>query len=312
MHHRYELSQECTRRKNKLVAICDELFPELTQVMHDPNAPMALAIRERFPTPQAIATATLSALAELRTRNRPSNAQLADLQDLAHTSIGTKDVVRQRSLILEQSQLIKELRLLQEHMQQLDTEICKIVEQSREGKILTSMGAGPTQAASIIAAVGNILNFENAAALKSYFGWAPKMQQSGTSIDQVSLTHAGSRTMKQMMFLLVGNLIHLKDNEWAKLYERLVQKKCPYDERTRTYRGRVKVVARVAGQMIEMMFALLKQDAEVLRNVPRGETPPEPIVYDPELHRRHRNGEYQPIKSTSRTRSVIRLPEPTH
>jgi len=32
MRHRYELLNEATRRKNKLTAICDELFPELTQV----------------------------------------------------------------------------------------------------------------------------------------------------------------------------------------------------------------------------------------------------------------------------------------
>jgi transposase len=220
MHHRYELSRECTRRKNKLVAIGDEVFPECTRVMHDPNAPMALAIRERFPTPHTITTATLCALAELRTRNHASNAQLAELQHLANQSIGTKDVVRQRSLIFEQSQLIQERRLLQEQMQQLDSEVYKMVEESGEGKILTSMGMGPAQAASIIAAIGKMLNFENATALKSYFGWAPKMQQSGPSIDQIRLTHAGSRTMKQMMFLMMGNRLRLKDNEWAKLYER--------------------------------------------------------------------------------------------
>lgn len=196
-------------------------------------------------------------------------------------------------------------------MQQLDSEVCRIVEQSREGKILTSMGMGPAQAASIIATVGNILNFENAAALKSYFGWAPKMQQSDTSLDQVSLTHAGSRTMKQLMFLIVANLIHLKDNEWANLYERLVRKKCAYDERTRTYRGKVKVMGRVAGQMIEMMFVLLKQDAEVLSEALAGEEPPEPILYDRELHQKHRNGAYRPIKETPRHRKVIRLPDRT-
>ncbi len=53
MRHRYELVQECTRRKNKLTAICDELFPELTQVLKDPNLPTALALREHFPTPHA-------------------------------------------------------------------------------------------------------------------------------------------------------------------------------------------------------------------------------------------------------------------
>jgi hypothetical protein len=111
--HRYELSQECAQRKNKLIAICDELFPEFTQIFHDPNLPMALAIREHFPTPHTVATAPLTALAALRTRSRPSNAQLVELQHLARETIGTKDVIRQRGLVLEQSQLIRELRMLQ-------------------------------------------------------------------------------------------------------------------------------------------------------------------------------------------------------
>jgi hypothetical protein len=70
VHHRYELSRGCARRKNKLVAICDELFPEFTKVMRDPNAPMALAIREQFPTPHAIATASATTLAASRTTSQ--------------------------------------------------------------------------------------------------------------------------------------------------------------------------------------------------------------------------------------------------
>ncbi|WP_157508236.1 IS110 family transposase [Ktedonobacter racemifer] len=62
IRHRYERVREATQRKNKLIAICDELFPEFTQVLKDPNLPPALAIRERFPTPAALATASLSTL----------------------------------------------------------------------------------------------------------------------------------------------------------------------------------------------------------------------------------------------------------
>src|SRR5215813_10043064 len=36
IRHRYELMHESTRRKNKLTAICDELFPELTRILKDP------------------------------------------------------------------------------------------------------------------------------------------------------------------------------------------------------------------------------------------------------------------------------------
>jgi hypothetical protein len=51
---RYELIQESTQRKNKLIAICDELFPEFTKVFKNPNLPTALTIREHFPTPHAL------------------------------------------------------------------------------------------------------------------------------------------------------------------------------------------------------------------------------------------------------------------
>jgi transposase len=312
MRHRYELSQECARRKNKLIAICDEVFPEFVQIFRDPNLPMALAFRERYPTPHALATAKLSALGELRTRSRPSNAQLVELQRLAAETIGTKDLVRQRSLLLEQNQLIQELKLLQEHMQQLDAEIGKTVEQSREGKILLSMGIGVNQAASIISAIGNVLNFEHACDLKAYFGWAPKVDQSGTSLDRARLTRSGTRTMKQTMYLVVWNMIQQGDNEWVKLYERLVPRKCSYDEKQQAYRGKIKVIGRVAGQIIEMLYALLKQDAERVSQVPEGDPPPDPILYDREIHKRHRAGEYRPLKNAPPHRKVIRLPEPTH
>jgi transposase len=313
MRHRYELVQECTRRKNKLTAICDELFPEMTQVLKDPNLPTALALREHFPTPQAFATAPFSALVALRAKSRPLLGQLEQLQQLASQSIGIKETSRQRGLVLEQSQLIHELRMLQEHIEQLDIEITRSVEASREGKILTSIpGIGTIQAAAILAAMGNVLNFEHASHLKAYFGWAPQEARSGTSLDRVHLMQGGSRPMKQMLFLCVASAIQL-DCEWAKLYKRLVPKKCSYDERTQRYRGKVKVMGRIAGQMIEMIYALLKQDAEILSRLGAGEEPPDPILYDPEVHQRHRNGAYRPLTNAPHQGKIIRLPErPLH
>jgi hypothetical protein len=84
---------------------------------------------------------------------------------------------------------------------------------------------------------------------------------------------------------------------------------CQYDEGRQVYKGKMKVVARIAGQMIEMIYALLKQDTEILSQCSPGETPPAPILYDPEIHRRHRNGEYRPLKNIPRQRKVIHLPE---
>jgi len=309
IRHRYELVRESTQRKNKLTAICDELFPEFVQILHDPNLPTALALRERFPTPQAIATASFTVLQEVRRKTRfLSDNKLLELQELAMNSIGIKDLVRQRSLVLEQSQLIRELRLLQEHIEQLNGEIKTIVENAREAQILASMGIGPIQVATIIAAIGSIENFPNAGSLKSYFGWAPVVAQSGKTMDQTTQTHGGTRTIKQMMFLIVTMVIR-QETEWAILYQRLVQTKCPYDDRRGVRTGKLRVIGRVAGQMIETMYALLKTDAEVLSKVPQGKEPPPPFLYDPELHRKHREGHYRPLKSSPRPQVITLLPD---
>ncbi len=214
----------------------------------------------------------------------------------------------QHSLVFEQRQLIEELRLLQEHVKQIDAEITTIVEQSREGQILLSMQViGVVQAATIIANIGNIANFQKAGQLKAYFGWAPEVDTSGTTLNKTKLTTGGKRTMRKNMFLIVGNAIRM-DCEWSRLYERLVPKKCRYDEKTQTYKGKLKVIGRVAGQMIEMIYAFLKQDQEVLTKVSSDEKPPDPMLYDAMIHQKHRKGEYRPLKKPLKRRKIIFLP----
>jgi len=308
IQHRYELSRESTRRKNKLIAITDELFPEFTQVLKDPTSPTALTLRERFPTPHTIATASLEDLCKTRAGVRPSREKLALLQQLAAQSIGIKDLGRQRGLALEQQQLVRELRLLQEHIAQLEQEIKQIVAQSREGRILTSIPPiGPIQAATLIASIGHIDNFRNAAALKSYLGWAPIDVQSGTSLEQAHQTHGGTRPGKKMMFLIVGSAIQMRDGEWAKLYQRLLPRKCRYNERQQDYQDKLLLVGRLAGQMIEMIFAFLKIDADLLKKYPPGGPIPEPMLYDQAIHQAHRQGQYHPLRPDRKPNTIVDL-----
>lgn len=185
-----------------------------------------------------------------------------------------------------------------------------MVADAREGQILTSIpGIGPIQAAAIIAAIGNILNFPSAAQLKAYCGWAPAVAQSGISLNRAQLTSHGSRQMKQVFFLVVVHAIQ-QENAWARLYQRLVPKKCAFDDRRGSYRAKLKVIGRVAGQIIEMVYALLKQDAEVLSQVPAGAASPDPICYDAEIHQEHVNGAYRPLKHNQSVRKLILLPSP--
>jgi Transposase IS116/IS110/IS902 family len=234
-----------------------------------------------------------------------SETKRLDLQRLAASSIGTKAMQRKPGLLIEQTQLIRELHLLQVHMVQLETEITSILEPSREGQIVQSFGIGPLQTATLLAAIGSSESFPNAGSLKSYGGWSPTEKQSGLTLHSTRQTRGGTRMMKQMMYLIVTGLMS-RDTEWAKLYDRLVQAKCPVDPRTGERSGKVHMIGRVAGQLIETMYALLKTDAEVLSKVPAGKEPPPPLLYDPERHRRHREGHDEPLKVSAR-RSVLTL-----
>lgn len=311
--HRHELVHESTQRKNKLTALCDQLFPEFTQVFRDPNLPSALTVRERFPTAQAVAAADIHALCEAKGHRGPSHDEMQDLQTLAVQSIGITDSGRQAALVFEQGQLIRELRLLQDHLGQIDERIASLLQGSREGLILLSLpGIGTFSAAAILAAIGNIGNFPNAAALKAYFGWAPKVAQSGTSVNRVTITRAGERTMKEVLYLVALRATR-ESQTWEALYDRLVRRKCSYDERMRDYRGKKLVIGRIAGQISTMIYALLTADAELLSTQTRGRPLPTPQLYDPAIHRAHQAGAYHSMhsmKPPTRRSQVVQLPKP--
>ncbi len=58
-----------------------------------------------------------------------------------------------------------------------------------------------------------------------------------------------------------------------------------------------------------MIYALLKTDQEKLSQVPPGETPPPPMLYDPEVHRKHQEGHYHSLKPGTQPRKILQLPK---
>lgn len=285
VQHRTELVRERTGRKLKLIAINDELFPELKNIYADPISPSALALREKYPLPSDIADASVEDLLATRKRRLPTQARMEELQKLAQATIGTKDTSRLIALALEQEQLIKELTMLTEHIEEIDARITKDVAESREGKILMSIPMiGPMQAATLIAGIGSIANFESAAKLRAYAGWAPRQDQTGTSYDSMVLSKDGNRLLKHTLYLIALNSVKL-DTPWKILYDRLVPLKCTWDERTQRWRGKMKVIGRIIGQMITVIYTLLRRDCELIATTPEGKEPTAPELYDVNKHR---------------------------
>lgn len=286
---RYELERDVTRRKNKLTATCDTLFPELTEIIKNPNNATALRIRTAYPTPTSMLSATHKELIASRGGGSlPSNANMAKLQELATTTIGTKNKGRIDALVVEQQQLIDELTMLNQHCDAIDAEIASAVTESREGKILTAIpGIGIDAAGQIIASIGSIVNFERTSKLRAYFGWAPVATQTGETKDSAALTKGGRRPMKKAMYLVAWRAIK-DDTEFRAIYERLVKSRCAWDEKKQDYIGKNKIIGRICGQIIGMIWMFLKRDYDLLASLADGEEPPEPTVYSRAVHREHR------------------------
>ncbi|GHO70403.1 hypothetical protein KSC_092950 [Ktedonobacter sp. SOSP1-52] len=113
--------------------------------------------------------------------------------------------------------------------------------------------------------------------------------------------------MRQTVYLIVWRAIQW-DADWKEIYARLVAHKCRVDERTRRLIGREKVIGRLAGQMTSVIYVLLKKDQELLAHLAPGARPPEPQLYDSNLHRKHRTGYYQSFRPGEKSSGEIQLP----
>ena len=245
-----------------------------------------------------MAAASWQDLQKIKHNHHPSNAQIKQLQELAATSIGVKEEHRLHGLLIEQAQLIALLRLIQQQLTIIDTEIVEALQGSREGQILLSLPAiGYQHAAVLLSSIGNIRNFEKASHLRRFIGWAPQSFQTGTSFDRDTQTRTGSRLIKREMYLICIDAV--KSEPWKSFYDRLVLKKCAYDPRLKRYRGKMKVIGRLAGTIATMIFAFLKEDAAIVDATLPGCEPPTPRLYDRTVHEAHRRG--QRIHATSQS-----------
>lgn len=114
--------------------------------------------------------------------------------------------------------------------------------------------------------------------------------------------------MKQLLFLMAARALTL-DCEWTRIYQRLLPRIATYDERKKDYRGKLKVLGRIAGQMATMIFAFLKTDQETLGKVLPGQEAPPPLLYDPETHEaRIKKANTALLQPGTQPRKIIQLP----
>ncbi len=231
--HYYKLSDQLTVFKNRLMGTIDELFLSFTDVFKNPTSVTALAILERYPSPEDILNADRDELISLIrqiSRKGPKWAtgkyellcsKARDFSPLSINSIANAAMLKAN---------ISMIRTLTQSLDEALEAIHRLLEQDSKKEmptlsltvnILCSIpGIGLLTAATIVAEVGDFSAFSKPDKLVAFSGIDPSVNQSGQFEGTKSkMSKRGSRLLRRVLFIsALANVRKKRDGKKLILY----------------------------------------------------------------------------------------------
>jgi transposase len=132
-------------------------------------------------------------------------------------------------------------------LKQLDSEIEKYASalSGYEG-IVSIKGVGPRSAAVLLAAIGNVHDFESADKLAAYFGMVPRVSQSNETDHRGRITKRGNKLARTT--LVQCSLVATRYSPYLR----------SFDERIRARRGTGKAIIATARKLLAIIYDTLK------------------------------------------------------
>lgn len=199
-NHRKSLVKRQTQLKNRLHNLLHQQYPHYEKFFSDPFGKTAMAFWESFPHPAELkhyGEKRLNKFLKKQAKNisnDKANTILSFVNKDSKRDISTKTI---NSLI---PMLISQLRLIMEHIEQIDQELKEAVEKC-DYKLTTMPGISYTLAAEFIANIRNINRFNSSAKLARYAGLAPAEYSSGKTHKQ-SFKKYGNRDLNHAFYTL--------------------------------------------------------------------------------------------------------------
>ena len=206
---RLEMVQQQTRIKTQLTSCLDIVFPELAHFFKgNLHLKVSYALLEKYSSAKAIRSARIDGLTNLlynNSRGKYNYEKALQLKSLAKDSIGLDNP----AIELQIQCLIKQLRLYQKQISDIDLSIMTIME-IINSPILTIPGVGYTLGAMIISEIDNIKKFSNPSKLLAFAGLDPVVKQSGNfQAEHMKISKRGSTYLRyaiyRVAFLIIYN-----------------------------------------------------------------------------------------------------------
>ena len=205
---RLETIQQQTRIKTQLTGCLDIVFPELPSFFKgNLHLKVSYALLEKYPSAKAIAHCRIDGLTNLlysNSKGHYNHDKALQLKTLAKGSIALDNP----AIELQIQCLIKQLRLYQEQIKDINLSIMTLIELINS-PILTIPGVGYTLGAMIISEIGDIKKFSNPSKLLAFAGLDPVVKQSGNfQSDSMKISKRGSTYLRYAIYRVAFIIIY--------------------------------------------------------------------------------------------------------
>ena len=242
------LKQELATVKTQAICVLDAYFPEYAVLFSDMFGAASLKVLAECPTPSEVARKRASSIAKLLSegsRGRLGADKAAQVKAAAKSSVGIK--LGEEAASFQIKTMVSQIEFLNQTIAKVEKEVASLLEKV-EPNITTIPGVSTTTGAQIVAEIGDVKRFKNAASIVKYAGLNSGVDESGKfSAEGVPITKHGSPYLRPALWL-AANRARQYDPRLKEYYDKLRRKGKPH---------RVAVTA-VARKLCHIVYAVMR------------------------------------------------------
>ena len=188
--------------KRQVIVALDQVFPEYSGLFSDMFGESSKAFLKRCPTPDEVAAIdvrTLTGLLDRASRGKLGHEKAVEIKTAAKGSCGV--TVAADAFSFQIKLLARQIEFVEGQADEVAKRVRGLLDEV-EPLIVTIPGISHKLGAQIVAEIGDVGRFKNAAAIVKYAGINPSRNQSGTFEGEANhITKQGSPNLRRALYL---------------------------------------------------------------------------------------------------------------
>lgn len=252
------MTEMYVQMKLKFQATLDQVFPAYVGVFGDLYSKTSLKFLQENPTPTKVIQIGLEGVAEfIQSMNKRSKSSTWVVEKakkiMTAASNSPSSAAVHDGHLFSLNMMIDFLLQYQEHLQRLEAKIDALARSISEYDLLRSIpGIGDKIAATILAEIGDIDQFDHAKKLVAFAGIDPSVFSSGKFVSTTNrITKRGSKRLRRALYMAVQCGLRRSTNKRLREF---------YDKKRIEGKAHKVAIIACANKLLHIVFALLSRN----------------------------------------------------